>query len=88
MRRRSLVDVKAHLSEIVDAAEHHGARVLILRHGKPAAAIVPTSEALSEKSGTSRPRRPTAKAIEALLRSFGKANPRTSAVADLMAGRR
>jgi prevent-host-death family protein len=41
MRKTSLANAKAHLSELVDAAEHRGQRILILRHGKPAAAIVP-----------------------------------------------
>ncbi len=41
MRRASLVHAKAHLSELVDEAEHKKKPVLILRHGKPAAAIVP-----------------------------------------------
>src|SRR5438132_54302 len=40
MRKMSLAKAKAHISELVDQAEHHGKRVLILRHGKPAAAIV------------------------------------------------
>jgi prevent-host-death family protein len=43
MRKTSLADAKAHLSELVDAAEHRGQRILILRHGKPAAAIVPAA---------------------------------------------
>jgi prevent-host-death family protein len=34
-------DAKAHLSALVDQAEHKKKRILILRHGKPAAAIVP-----------------------------------------------
>ena len=41
MRKTSLANAKAHLSELVDAAEHRGQRFLVLRHGKPAAAIVP-----------------------------------------------
>ncbi len=41
VRRTSLVHAKAHLSELVDEAEHKGKPVIILRHGKPAAAIVP-----------------------------------------------
>jgi prevent-host-death family protein len=41
MRKTSLANAKTHLSELVDAAEHRGQRILILRHGKPAAAIVP-----------------------------------------------
>src|SRR5271154_7115081 len=43
MKRVPLVQAKSHLSELVDAAEHGGRRILILRHGKPAAAIVPVS---------------------------------------------
>jgi len=49
MRRTSLVKAKAHLSELVDAAEHRGQRILILRHGKPAAAIVPVELARKPK---------------------------------------
>jgi prevent-host-death family protein len=41
VRRTSLVHAKAHLSELVDEAEHQKRPVIILRHGKPAAAIVP-----------------------------------------------
>jgi prevent-host-death family protein len=51
MQRTSLVQAKAHLSELVDAAEHRGQRILILRHGKPAAAIVPVRVA---EEGTKR----------------------------------
>jgi hypothetical protein len=35
MRKTSLADAKAHLSELVDEAEHRGKRIVILRHGKP-----------------------------------------------------
>ena len=41
----SLAQAKAHISELVDQAEHRGKRTLILRHGKPAAAIVPVDVA-------------------------------------------
>jgi prevent-host-death family protein len=53
MQRTSLVKAKAHLSELVDAAEHRGQRILILRHGKPAAAIVPVrlAEESTKRSG-------------------------------------
>lgn len=37
---RSLADVKAHLSEIVDLVESQHERVVITRHGKPAAIIM------------------------------------------------
>lgn len=43
MERRSFADIKAHLSEVVDQAEHRKKKILILRHGKPAAAIVPVA---------------------------------------------
>lgn len=53
MQRTSLVSAKAHLSELVDAAEHRGQRILILRHGKPAAAIVPVG--VAERAAKARP---------------------------------
>lgn len=37
---RSLADVKAHLSEIVDLVESQHQRVVITRRGRPAAVIV------------------------------------------------
>ncbi|MHB8762226.1 MAG: type II toxin-antitoxin system Phd/YefM family antitoxin [Coriobacteriia bacterium] len=37
---RSLADVKAHLSEIVDLVESQHERVVITRHGRPAAVII------------------------------------------------
>src|SRR4051812_44352891 len=49
MRSTSLVSAKMHLSELVDEAEHRGKRILILRHGKPAAAIVPVEVAIPPK---------------------------------------
>ena len=45
MLKTSLAHAKAHLSELVDQAEHKKRRILILRHGKPAAAIVPVEVA-------------------------------------------
>lgn len=41
---RSLADVKAHLSEIVDLVESEQERVVITRHGRPAAVIVSPSD--------------------------------------------
>jgi len=40
MKQASLAQAKAHISEIVDAAEHRGASTLIHRHGKPSAVVV------------------------------------------------
>jgi len=37
---RSLADVKAHLSEIVDLVESQHERVIITRNGRPAAVII------------------------------------------------
>jgi len=55
VRRTSLVHAKAHLSELVDEAEHKKKPVLILRHGKPAAAIVPVDLVLGVKPNAPRP---------------------------------
>ena len=41
---RSLADVKAHLSEIIDLVESEHERVLITRHGKPVAVILGTAD--------------------------------------------
>lgn len=88
MHKRSLVEAKAHLSQLVDAAEHHGARVLILRHGKPAAAIVPPGDVLHGKASHKQPHRPSAKTVSALFAGLGKGNAEPSAVADLLRNRR
>lgn len=82
MRRTSFSDAKAHLSELVDAAEHRGASVLILRHGKPAAAIVPVNVVAPQSA-----RRRSAAAIAALFDALGDGDG-TSAVDDLIEGRR
>jgi prevent-host-death family protein len=90
MRKTSLAHAKAHLSEIVDAAEHHGKRILILRHGKPAAAIVPVDVAVPPT-----PRRPrtlsaraTERSVRGFIKEFSAVEPNTSAVEDLVRGRR
>ena len=41
---RSLADVKAHLSEIVDLVESQHERVIVTRHGRPAAVIMSPEE--------------------------------------------
>ena len=82
MQRMSLADAKAHLSALVDEAEHHHKRTLILRHGKPAAAIVPVEIAVPTR------RRLSAAEIEAVFAELGKAAPEASAVGELIAGRR
>lgn len=90
MRKTSLAQAKANLSKLVDAAEHHGQRILILRHGKPAAAVVPVDVAVPPKA-----RRRAAMSLEAAERSvrrfveeFSASEPAVSAVDDLLLGRR
>ncbi|TME75322.1 MAG: type II toxin-antitoxin system Phd/YefM family antitoxin [Chloroflexi bacterium] len=39
MRKMSLTDAKARLSALVDDAQYRRRKTLILRHGKPSAAI-------------------------------------------------
>lgn len=83
MRKTSFAEAKAHLSELVDAAEHKGARILILRHGKPAAALVPATAVLPPR----RRRRLSSAEIEALHAALGEGDEE-SAVADLLTSRR
>ena len=71
MRRMSFVEAKAHLSELVDEAEHKHRPVLILRHGKPAAALVPVERNV-QRARTSR--RPGAHILGAPGRSRGSHN--------------
>lgn len=83
VRRTSLVNAKAHLSELVDAAERRGQRILILRHGKPAAAIVPVR--LAEES--SKYRLMTAAQAEAFLDDIAASAPRLEMSVDEALGR-
>lgn len=89
MRKMSLAEAKARISELVDQAEHHGKRVIILRHGKPAAAIVPVDVAQPK---VSRPKRLSDKELKRSLKQyiveFSAAEPETSAVLDVVEGRR
>jgi prevent-host-death family protein len=89
VKTMSLAKAKAHISELVDQAEHHGARTLISRHGKPVAAIVPVDVAKPT------PRRPkpmsddeVARSVQAFIDEFSAAEPEVSAVDDLLLGRR
>lgn len=81
MQKTSLAEAKAHLSALVDEAEHHHKRILILRHGKPAAAIVPIDVAIRPKV------RLSGAEIEELFAGLGGA-AQTSAVDDLLSARR
>ena len=85
MRRTSLAEAKAHLSQLVDEAEHHHRKILILRHGKPAAAIVPV-DTLEERTV---PPPMSSKEASRFLDGFLTHGSRTAcAVEDLLGGRR
>jgi prevent-host-death family protein len=85
MRKTSLAEAKAHLSQLVDEAEHGGKRILILRHGKPAAAIVPVAVA----TPTSKRKPLTAAAAKELLDELATVGePTGDAVRDLLESRR
>jgi prevent-host-death family protein len=90
MRKTSLAQAKANLSRIVDEAEHHGRRIVILRHGKPAAAIVPVDVAMPPKPQRTRALAPavTDRSVRRFIKEFSAAHPETSAVEDLLQGRR
>jgi prevent-host-death family protein len=86
MRTTSLANAKARLSELVDAAEHHGQRIVILRHGKPAAALVPFG-VVAEKRRRPMPREEAEKSVLAFVEEFSSAEPSVSAVEDVMRSR-
>ncbi len=87
--KTSLAHAKAHLSELVDQAEHRGKRVLILRHGKPAAAIVPVEVAAPKrKRRRAMSDEEARRSVEQFIAVFGAAEPDVSAVDDLIRGRR
>ena len=84
MKKMSVAEAKAHFSDVV-ADARRGKKIVILRHGKPAAAVVPVSMIESP------PRTPAMTREEALavLESFAHlGDPSFDAVADLKAGRR
>lgn len=82
MRNASLAYAKTHLSALVDRAEYHGEPTIILRHGKPSAALVPADAALAATTPM------TDKEIAALFRNFKKQESGHSALRDLLASRR
>ncbi|MGA7119764.1 MAG: type II toxin-antitoxin system prevent-host-death family antitoxin [Polyangiaceae bacterium] len=87
MEKRSFADIKAHLSEVVDQAEHHGKRILILRHGKPAAAVVPVSVARGRRRrAVMTPEKAERRLCELAAEMAGDES--FSAVGDLLEGRR
>jgi len=84
MRKTSLADAKARLSALVDDAEYRRRKTLILRHGRPSAAIVPVDVAVPARRAARRLRAGDVKALFDALAVGG----RRGAVADLLTGRR
>lgn len=85
IRKVPVAEAKANFSQLVDAAEHHGRRTLITRHGKPAAMLVPI-----DVVGIQKPKRKRMTRDEALafIDSFaGQGDPSFSAVDDVVEGR-
>jgi prevent-host-death family protein len=85
VRRTSLAEAKAHLSELVDQAEHKGKRTLILRHGKAAAAIVPVEVAAPTQA---RVGMTPAEIDQFFAEAASQGDPTFSAVDDLIRSRR
>lgn len=85
MRRTSLVHAKAHLSELVDEAEHKKKPVIILRHGKPAAAIVPIDIIPGLKRATPCPM--TAEEARRLLDDLAASTPESTMTIEEALGR-
>ncbi len=84
MKRMSVAAAKAHFSELV-ADARRGKKTVILRHGKPAAAVVPASAV----ERTRRPSGMTRDEALALLEAFARlGDPTIDAVGELKAGRR
>jgi prevent-host-death family protein len=89
MKRTSLAAAKARLSALVDEAEHKGRRILILRHGKPSAAIVPVSVAIPQGRARRGKRRSLSRAeVKRVFAGLGKGRSTRSAVGDLTRSRR
>lgn len=80
MKKTSLAEAQAHLPDLVDAAEHRRRRTVILRNGRPVAAIVPIG------SGAAAPLQ--AEEIAALFGALGKSAADRSAVAEMISERR
>jgi prevent-host-death family protein len=86
VKTTSLANAKAHLSELVDDAEHRGQKIMILRHGKPAAALVPVDVVTPKPQ---RVKRMTREEADAFLDGLAKlGDPDGEAVRDLRESRR
>jgi prevent-host-death family protein len=82
VRKTSLANAKTHLSKFVDLAEHRGQRILILRHGKPAAVIGP-----ADMHTTSAPPLTTREAKD-LLDRLARSAPPSESIEEALGRRR
>jgi prevent-host-death family protein len=82
VRKTSLANAKTHLSKFVDLAEHRGQRILILRHGKPAAVIAP-----ADMHTTSAPPLSTSEAKD-LLDRLARCAPPAESIEEALGRRR
>ena len=88
MKTMQLREAKASFSALVEAAEN-GQPTIITKHGKPAAAIVPVDVAVPKPARPKPlPLKDAEKSVRAFVAEFSAAEPDTSAVADLVEGRR
>jgi prevent-host-death family protein len=84
MKKMSVAEAKAHFSDVV-AEARRGKKVVILRHGKPAAAVVP----MSMIDSPAQPPAMTREEALAVFESFAQLGDSSfDAVADLRPGRR
>jgi prevent-host-death family protein len=84
MKKMSVAEAKARFSELI-ADARRGKRTVILRHGRPAAAVVPASAV----ELVAAPRAMTRDEALAVFESFAQlGDPGADAVAELKAGRR
>ncbi len=93
MRRAAIADLKAHLSEYLDAAKA-GEEVVVTERGRPVARLGPVGAAeggqdrLSHLYRASLARPPLKKLSPDILRRRGPADPRGRILAALLAERR
>ncbi len=80
MKTTSIAEAQSHLPELIDAARQRRRRTVILRDGKPVAAIVPLGGDAAPPFDDD--------AIGALFAGLGGAAPDRSAVAELISERR
>jgi prevent-host-death family protein len=84
MKKMSVAEAKAHFSELI-ANARRGKKTVILRHGRPAAAVVPAADVKPRP----KPVAMTREQALAVLESFAHlGDPSVDAVGELKAGRR